>query len=278
MVGGPSQVRACADALVGLAKAEATCVVLTGHVTKDGDLAGPRTLEHAVDVVLAFDGDARSGLRMLSGGKNRFGPEGEVAWFEMESTGLREIDPGQLLISDGSEPGSAIALPRAGRRALAVEVQALVVPTEGPPRRQVTGLDQRRFQLVAAVLDRAARVPLARAELFGASSGGIRVDDPACDLAVAAALASAAIGVPAPSASAFLGEIGLTGVVRSVPGMAQRLAAARAAGCRQVFAPQDAAGLDGVNLKRVRHVREALAWALPGDPPVALNGRERRTA
>ncbi|HXF71795.1 MAG TPA: AAA family ATPase, partial [Actinomycetota bacterium] len=154
--GGPAQVRACADALVELAKSCGVTVLATGHVTKDGDLAGPRTLEHAVDVVLSFDGDPRSGLRVLSGGKNRFGPEGEAAWFEMEATGLREIDPSGLLLSGADEPGAAVALPRAGRRALAVEVQALVSGDEAPPRREATGLDPRRFRLVAAVLERAA--------------------------------------------------------------------------------------------------------------------------
>ena len=199
MPGGPWQVRSCTDALVGLAKAEGIAIWLTGHVTKDGDLAGPRTLEHAVDVVLSFEGDPRSGLRMLSGGKNRFGAEGETSWFEMDADGLSEIDPTTLLVSGEPAPGAATALPQAGRRALAVEVQALVGTAEGPARRQATGLDLRRFQLVAAVVDRAGGVALGRAELFGASSGGVRLDDPACDLAIAAALASAATGVAPPT-------------------------------------------------------------------------------
>ena len=156
MPGGPSQVRSCTDALVGLAKSEGIAMLITGHVTKDGDLAGPRALEHAVDVVLSFDGDPRSGLRVLGGGKNRFGAEGETAWFEMGDRGLRAIDPTGVLLSEGSSPGAAVALPQAGRRALAVEVQALVGSSEGSARRQATGLDLRRFQLVAAVLDRAA--------------------------------------------------------------------------------------------------------------------------
>jgi DNA repair protein RadA/Sms len=267
MPGGPSQVRGCTDALVGLAKAEGIAVLLTGHVTKDGDLAGPRTLEHAVDVVLTFDGDARSGLRMLSGGKNRFGAEGEVAWFEMTGVGLREIDPSALLVSGDGEPGAATALPQTGRRALAVEVQALVAPTDGPTRRQVTGLDGRRFQLVAAVLDRSG-VRLGRADLFGASSGGVRVDDPACDLALAAALASAASGTPPPVGSAFVGEVGLTGMVRAAPAMAQRLSAARAAGIGTVFAPGEGGVRDGIRVVPVRHLRDALTWASP-------SGRDR---
>jgi DNA repair protein RadA/Sms len=265
MPGGPSQVRLCTDALVGLAKEEGIAVLLTGHVTKDGDLAGPRTLEHAVDVVLTFDGDPRSGLRVLSGGKNRFGAEGETAWFEMGTQGLKEIDPTDLLVSGSPSPGAAVALPQAGRRALAVEVQALVGATDGPARRQATGLDPRRFQLVAAVLDRGAGVPLGRSELFGASSGGVRLDDPACDLAIAAALASAAAGVAPPPGSAFVGEVALTGAVRSASSMAQRLSAARAAGCSAVYAATGApTEIDGIRLIPVQHVREALSWALRG--------------
>ena len=259
MPGGPSQVRACTDALVGLAKSQGLCVLLTGHVTKDGDLAGPRTLEHAVDVVLAFDGDPRSGLRVLSGGKNRFGAEGEVAWFEMTATGLREIDPAALLVPGEGEPGAAVALPLAGRRALAVEVQALVAPGEGPARRQVSGLDLRRFQLIAAVLERSG-VPL-RGELFGATAGGARVDDPAADLAVAAALASAASGAPPPPVAAFVGEVGLTGLVRPAPAMGARLSAAKAAGIQTVFAPAGAEVSQGIRHVPVHHVTQALTWA-----------------
>jgi DNA repair protein RadA/Sms len=261
--GGVAQVRTCADALVGLAKTDGIAVLLTGHVTKEGELAGPRALEHAVDAVLTFDGDPRSGLRVLAGGKNRFGAEGETAWFEMSARGLCEIDPTSLLVSGERQVGAAVALPQAGRRALAVEVQALVRPTDGPARRQATGIDLRRFQLIAAVLDRVG-VPLGRAELFGAASGGVRVDDPACDLAVAAALASAAGGSPPPEAAAFVGEISLTGQIRSVPSMPQRLAAARAAGCRVVFAPRGhAEALGGMQVVSVGHVAEALAWSLP---------------
>jgi DNA repair protein RadA/Sms len=265
--GGPAQVRGCTDALVGLAKTEGIAVLLAGHVTKDGDVAGPRTLEHAVDVVLTFDGEPRSGLRMLSGGKNRFGAEGEVAWFEMGRDGmgrdgLHEIDPRALLRAGEGEPGSATALPRLGRRALAVEVQALVVPTDGPARRQATGLELGRFQLVATVLDRAVRAPLARAELFGATSGGVRIDDPACDLALAAALASAASGVPPPPRSAFVGEVGLTGRVNTGSGMGGRLAAAKAAGLTTVFcAGEPGPMLDGLKAVTVGHVADALEWA-----------------
>jgi DNA repair protein RadA/Sms len=263
MPGGVSQVRLCTDALVGLAKSEGIAVLLTGHVTKDGDLAGPRALEHAVDVVLTFDGDARSGLRVLAGGKNRFGTEGEVAWFEMGAEGLMPIDPSDQLVPGDRVPGAAVALPRSGRRALAVEIQALVGGTEGPARRQATGLDARRFQLVAAVLERNLGLALGRAELFGATAGGLRIDDPACDLATAAAIASAATGALPPAGSAFVGEVALTGLVRIVPGMAQRLQAARTAGCEVVFVPEGHMGpAPGVRTVEVRHLREALTWAL----------------
>jgi DNA repair protein RadA/Sms len=272
--GGVAQVRLCTDALVGLAKAEGIAVLLTGHVTKDGDLAGPRALEHAVDTVLAFDGDPRSGLRVLTGGKNRFGAEGETTWFEMDAHGLREIDPTDLLVSGEHLPGAATALPRSGRRALAVEVQALVGSLEGGARRQVSGLDARRFQLVAAVLESAAGISIGRCELFGASSGGVKMDDPAGDLAIAAALASAATRALPPVGAAFVGEVALTGLVRPAPGMAQRLAAARAAGCATVFVPVQRAdvALPGVDLVPVRTLADALSWALP---PA---GTRRRTA
>jgi DNA repair protein RadA/Sms len=261
--GGVTQVRMCTDALVGLAKADGIAVILTGHVTKVGDLAGPRALEHAVDVVLTFEGDPRSGLRVLTGGKNRFGAEGETAWFEMRTDGLAPIDPTALLVSGEQLPGSAIAVVQAGRRAVAVEVQALVAAGDGPGRRQATGIDARRFQLVAAVLDRLGGLPLGRAELFGASSGGIRIDDPASDLAVAAALSSAATGVMPPPGAAFIGELALTGSLRPAPAMHQRLAAARAAGCTSVFAPSPSgAAPHGLDVRPVTHVVEALAWAL----------------
>jgi DNA repair protein RadA/Sms len=266
LVGGVTQVLRCVDALMGLAKGEEIAVVLTGHVTKVGDLAGPKALEHAVDVVLTFEGDPRSGLRVLSGGKNRFGAEGESAWFEMGPGGLAEIDPTRLLVSGERLPGSAIALIQAGRRANAVEVQALVRVGDGPGRRQATGIDARRFQLVAAVLDRVGGLPLGRAELFGASSGGLRIDDPASDLAVAAALASAATGATPPEGSAFVGEIALTGSIRQAPGMHQRFAAARAAGCTTVYAAGSADAVDGISVRTVRHVVDALGWALQARP------------
>jgi DNA repair protein RadA/Sms len=200
---------------------------------------------------------------VLSSGKNRFGAEGENAWFEMGPHGLARIDPTAMLVPGESAPGSAVAVVQAGRRALAVEVQALVGSADGAGRRQVTGLDPRRFQLVAAVLDRATGLPLGRADLFGATSGGIRVDDPASDLAVAAALASAATGSIPPPGAAFVGEVSLNGSLRPAPGMPQRLAAARGAGCTVVYAaaPTDGAPA-GMTVHTVGHVTQALGWAM----------------
>ncbi len=275
IAGGPGQVRGCVDALVGVAKRVGVTMILVGHVTKAGDLAGPRTIEHAVDVVLTFEGDSRSGMRVLAGGKNRFGAEGEVAWFEMRADGLveREVAPG--LIGEEREPGCATALVRTGRRALAVDVQALVIPTEGPARRQVAGLDPRRFHIVAAVAERATRARLIRCELIGAAAGGLRVDDPAADLAVAAALVSACTGEPIPAGTAFAGEVSLTGAVRPVGSLAQRVQAAAAAGrTRVVCSREDAVswrrGLEGpggdrgaasVRVEPADHLRDALPWA-----------------
>jgi len=277
--GGPAQVRGCADALVGLAKESGVAVIMVGHVTKDGDLAGPRTLEHAVDAVLTFEGDQRSGLRVLSGGKNRFGPEGEMAWFEMGTAGLSETDAGPRIGASDGEPGSATALALAGRRAFAVDIQALVVPMEGLVRRHVAGLDPRRFQIVAAVTARAARVPLFQADLYGAVAGGIRLDDPAADLAVAMALASSSRGVPVAPLRAFVGEVSLTGTVRPVPGLEQRVSAAAAAGIHTIVCPVGP-GVPGrirkeVRLAPVGHLRDALTWGLGSEPAVesATNGR-----
>lgn len=262
--GGPAQVRACADALIGLAKSESIAVVLVGQVTKDGDVAGPRTLEHAVDSVCSFDGDAATGMRVLAGGKNRFGPEGELAWFEMRPDGLHEVDPSRILAPGDVEIGAATALVAAGRRALAVEVQGLAAFTEGPPRRHVSGLDPRRFGLVAAVVDRVIGLRLGRAELYGAAAGGLRIDDPGADLAVAAALASAASGVHPPPRSAFVGEVSLTGALRPAPGLSLRLAAAAGSGVTTVFCAGDPQPAPGIRVVKVARLAEALRWARRG--------------
>jgi DNA repair protein RadA/Sms len=262
--GGPAQVRGCVDALVGLAKATGTSMLLVGHVTKAGELAGPRTIEHAVDVTLSFEGDGRSGMRALVSGKNRFGSEGEVAWFEMQASGMVEREGGPGLLGGEREPGSATALVVAGRRGLAVDVQALVIPTEGVPRRQVVGLDARRFHVVAAVAERATKVKLVRSELIGSTVGGFRLEDHAADLALAAALVSAGTEVPVPDRTGFVGELSLTGAVRAVGSMERRLQAAVTAGLEQVLCAKAEGDLRHPDLRivPVEHVREAVAWAI----------------
>jgi DNA repair protein RadA/Sms len=266
--GGVGQVRGCADALIALAKERGITVLLVGHVTKEGDLAGPRTLEHAVDAVITFEGDPRSGLRVLTGGKNRHGPEGEVAWFEMTAGGLTEREEGPVLMTGAGEPGCAAALVLAGRRAFALDIQALVVPTGGPGRRQVAGLEPRRFHIVSAVVDRTFGLGLSRSELFGASSGGLYIDEPGADLAVAAAVASAARGRPVPPGMAFIGELSLTGIIRPVPGMEARLSAAASAGLTEVVVPQGSSlppkTPSGPRVTQARHVLEALGWGRSG--------------
>jgi DNA repair protein RadA/Sms len=263
--GGVGQVRGCADALIALAKERGITVLLVGHVTKEGDLAGPRTLEHAVDAVITFEGDSRSGLRVLTGGKNRHGPEGEVAWFEMTTGGLTEREEGPVLMTGAGEPGCAAALVLAGRRAFALDIQALVVATGGPGRRQVAGLEPRRFHIVSAVVDRAFSLGLSRSELFGASSGGLYVDEPGADLAVAAAVASAARGRPVPAGVAFIGELSLTGIIRPVPGMEARLSAAASAGLTEVVVPRGSPlpprAPSAPRVTQARHVLEALGWS-----------------
>jgi DNA repair protein RadA/Sms len=266
--GGVGQVRGCADALLALAKEREITVLLVGHVTKEGDLAGPRTLEHAVDAVITFEGDPRSGLRVLTGGKNRHGPEGEVAWFEMTPAGLTEREDGPQLMTGAGEPGCAPALVLAGRRAFALDIQALVVPTGGPGRRQVAGLEPRRFHIVSAVVDRVFSLGLARSELFGASSGGLHVDEPGADLAIAAAVASAARGRPPPTGMAFIGELSLTGIIRPVPGMDARLSAAALAGLTEVVVPRGSPTPprtpSAPRVIQARHVLEALSWGRSG--------------
>jgi predicted ATP-dependent serine protease len=192
----------------------------------------------------------------------------------MTGAGVIERERAPRLGETDAEAGSATGIALAGRRAFAVDIQALVVAAEGPPRRQVAGLDARRFHIVAAVVDRALGFRLIRAELFGASAGGIRLDDPGVDLAVAAALASSATGIPPPHGTGFAGELSLTGTLRPVAGMEQRISAAAAAGISRVVCPAgapDLPRLDGAGGRRgmvevvtAHHVRDALGWALRG--------------
>jgi len=300
--GTPGQVRACMDRLVRLAKDPAAgsagagpggggpggagtagstpAVVLVGHVTKDGDLAGPRALEHLVDTVLSFEGDRHHALRLLRAVKHRFGPTGEVGLFEMGDAGLKAVaDPGPLLLGDRRHevPGSAVTAVLQGRRPLLVEIQALAcVGAPGGPRRTALGVDGRRLATVVAVLEARVGIELGAVELFASAAGGIRSTEPATDLPLALAVASAAAGVPLPKDLVSFGEVGLAGEVRQAAGAERRLAEAGRLGFTRALVPAstpEAAG--GVTAVRVGTVAEAVSAALRMAREDGNAGRER---
>ncbi|MGH3729466.1 MAG: DNA repair protein RadA [Micromonosporaceae bacterium] len=238
--GGVTQVRAVTAAMVAVAKERGIATVLVGHVTKDGGVAGPRSLEHLVDVVLHFEGDRHSTLRMVRAVKNRFGPADEVGCFEMHDGGIRGLaDPSGLFLNRHPEavPGTCVTVTLEGRRPLVAEVQALVAATTVPPRRTVSGLDSARLAMMLAVLERRARVRLHDRDVFAATVGGVRIAEPAADLAVALAVASAARDVPLPSDLIAIGEVGLAGELRPVSSAPRRLAEAARLGFRRAVVP-----------------------------------------
>lgn len=241
--GGVTQVRAVTGGLVTLAKERGIPVILVGHVTKEGSIAGPRLLEHLVDVVLQFEGDRHSTLRMLRGVKNRFGAADEVGCFELTDGGIVGVaDPSGLFLHRGSTPapGTAVTIGMEGKRPLPNEVQALVAKSHLPqPRRAVSGLDSARVAMVLAVLQRRIKVPLHESDVFTATVGGARVTEPGADLAVALAVASASVEESLPSDLVVFGEVGLTGELRRVTGVGRRLAEAARLGFRRALVPPE---------------------------------------
>jgi DNA repair protein RadA/Sms len=239
--GSTTQVRECAQALAHYAKATSTATVLVGHVTKDGALAGPRALEHLVDTVLSFDGDRHHSLRHLCATKHRYGSTDELGLFEMTESGLVGLaDPSSMLLADRRPgvAGSVVAPVIEGRRAILVEVQALVGDTRSPsPRRVVQGIPNARVALLLAVLERALGVCLGTRDVFISTVGGIKVAEPATDMAVALALVSAVSGIPVPATVVAYGEIGLAGEVRQSHGAARRLAEAARLGFGRAITP-----------------------------------------
>ena len=235
-----SQVRECAGIFAACAKEHDVPVLLVGHVTKDGSLAGPKSLEHLVDAVVSIDGDRASSRRILRAVKNRFGPVDEVALYEMTASGLEEVaNASAALLSErrANVAGSAVTATREGTRSLLLEVQALVgAPTAGSPRRVAIGVDAGRLALLLAVLERAG-ISLSSREVFVSCAGGLEVTEPAADLAIVAALVSSARGEPLPPSSVFFGEIGLLGEVRRVPAAAARVREAVALGFERVYLP-----------------------------------------
>jgi DNA repair protein RadA/Sms len=265
VIGGVTQVRAITSALTTLAKTTGVAVLLVGHVTKEGAVAGPRSLEHLVDVVLNFEGDKHSTLRMIRGVKNRFGASDEVGCFELRETGIVGIsDPSGLFLHHRGDavPGTAVTVTMDGKRPLLAELQALIVDTAMPsPRRAVSGLDHARVAMILAVLERRCGVKVSKAEVYAATVGGMRTSEPSADLALAAAVASAVRDQPLPPGMVILGEVGLAGEVRRVAGLGRRLAEAARLGFNYAIVPEDAGPIpDGIKVKTVTNVGEALTY------------------
>jgi DNA repair protein RadA/Sms len=263
--GSVGQVRACAEMLVERAKRAGCALFLVGHVTKEGRIAGPKSLEHLVDTVIAFEAEGGADHRLLRAVKNRFGPAGEVALFEMHDSGLLAVaDPSRVLLAQRrpEAPGSAVAVSLAGTRPLLVEVQALVHASElATPRRVALGLDGGRVALLLAVLERFAGASFAGRDVYLNVVGGLTLREPAADLAVAAALLSALAERPLPAQAAFFGEVGLLGEVRPVGRAELRLREVAALGFGRALVPrlEGARIAKGVRVDELGHVRELAA-------------------
>jgi DNA repair protein RadA/Sms len=239
--GTVTQVRTSAQALIRFAKASGAAVVLVGHVTKDGQIAGPRVVEHMVDAVLYFEGESGNHFRLLRAVKNRFGPASEIGVFEMTDAGLKEVaNPSLLFIGErgAKSPGTAIFAGMEGTRPLLVEVQALVSETAlGTPRRAVVGWDPNRLAMILAVLETRCGMRFGTYDVYLNVAGGLRLAEPAADLAIAAALVSSRAGVATPPESVYFGEVSLSGAVRPVTQTAMRLNEAERLGFAQAVLP-----------------------------------------
>jgi len=240
--GTVTQVRASAQALLRHAKTSGSTIILVGHVTKDGQVAGPRVVEHMVDAVLSFEGDAAHHFRMLRASKNRFGATGEIGVFEMTGLGLAEVtNPSALFLAGrmSASPGAAVFAGMEGQRPLLVEIQALVAPTSlGTPRRAVVGFDQSRLSMILAVLETHGGLKFGAYDVYLNVAGGLRADEPAADLAAAAAIVSSLAGAVLPADQAFFGEIGLSGAIRPVVHAGMRLREAAKLGFHQAVLAQ----------------------------------------
>jgi DNA repair protein RadA/Sms len=260
--GGVTQVKEVAAALIRTAKARDMATILVGHVTKDGSVAGPRTLEHLVDVVLHVEGDRHGRLRMVRALKNRYGPADEVGCFELAEDGIWGMpDPSGLFLTARQHPapGSCVTVTLEGTRPLLAEVQALVVATSAPsPRRQTSGLDSSRVAMVSAVLDKHGLLASARSDTYVATVGGVRITEPSADLAIALALGSSHSEAPVHPRLIAFGEVGLSGEIRRVSGTARRLSEAARMGFTHALVPADSGpGPDGLVVREVRLVSDA---------------------
>ncbi|MGC5048856.1 DNA repair protein RadA [Micrococcus porci] len=266
VAGGVTQVREVAASLIRTAKEKGITTILVGHVTKDGSIAGPRLLEHLVDVVCQFEGDRHSRLRLVRAVKNRFGPTDEVGCFDLREDGIESLDdPSGLFLSGTQEPveGTCVAVTLEGRRPLVAEVQALLTPSGGgSARRTVSGVDAARVNMLLAVLQRRARFALAQDDCYVATVGGVRLSEPASDLAVAVAIASAKLGAPVPQGMIAVGELGLAGEVRPVPGIGRRVREAARLGFTRALVPRSPEPLGdvpaGFSVAQVGTLSEAL--------------------
>src|SRR6476660_9233652 len=265
--GTVTQVRGSAQPLIRFAKRAGAAISLVGHVTKDGQIAGPRVVEHMVDAVLSFEGEGSHQFRILRAVKNRFGPTDEIGVFEMTGLGLREVsNPSELFLSerDLGSPGTAVFAGIEGTRPVLVEIQALVAPTSlGTPRRAVVGWDQSRLSMVLAVLEAHCGVKLSGYDVYLNVAGGLRIQEPAADLAVAAALISSRLNTPLPGDSVYFGEVSLSGAVRPVAQTAARLKEAQKLGFARAILPESAraesAGEAGPLLKPVSSLAKLVA-------------------
>ena len=277
--GTVTQVRGSAQTLIRFAKRSGCAVILVGHVTKDGQIAGPRVVEHMVDAVLSFEGDGAHQFRILRAVKNRFGPTDEIGVFEMTGSGLQEVaNPSELFLSerDLGSPGTAVFAGIEGTRPLLVEIQALVAPTSlGTPRRAVVGWDASRLAMVLAVLEAHCGVRLSGHDVYLNVAGGLRIQEPAADLAAAAALVSSLANAPLPADAVYFGEVSLSGAVRPVPQTAARIKEAAKLGFARAVVPEaarsDAAAEPAVTLAPVGMLADLVSGiAAKGTP----RGRE----
>jgi DNA repair protein RadA/Sms len=264
--GAVTQLRECTAALVRFAKASGTAVLIVGHVTKDGAIAGPRVLEHLVDTVLYFERDAGSRFRRVRAAKNRFGAANELGFFLMQENGLREVrNPAAIYLSRAPQPvvGSLVMVTRDGTRPLLVEVQGLVDPSRfGSPRRVAQGIDAGRLAMVLAVLNRHGGVSLQEHDVFANVVGGLDIDEPAWDLPVALALASSLRDVALPPDLVVFGELGLTGEVRPVTFGEERIREAAKLGYKRALVPQEnvpRGAVEGIDIRGVVRIEDALA-------------------
>jgi DNA repair protein RadA/Sms len=273
--GSVGQVREAAARLLRVAKESGVATILVGHVTKDGSVAGPRVLEHLVDCVLQFEGDRYHAHRVLRAAKNRFGSTNELGVFEMTGAGLIGVpDPSEVFgRTVAGEPGSAVACALEGTRPILLEIQALVAQSElAMPRRVATGVDPKRLAMIVAVLARHAGVPLGQADVFVNVAGGVRIDEPGADLAVALAIASAARRVPVYDGTAAFGEIGLTGRLRPAAQAERRLEECAKLGLREIVAPPSTPKRLGLKVVEAATLREALRAGLDSAQPDSAAG------